>query len=112
MLTLPRFGFEASFSLPATLSEMGAPALFDAGQADLSGIAEGQGLFVTDARHKAFVKVDEQGTEAAAATAVGVAISAVQMAEMTVDRPFIFAILDQETGSILFLGRVTNPASS
>jgi serpin B len=71
-------------------------------------------LFISDVIHKAFVSVDESGTEAAAATAVIMAATSAPMPEeiinVTVDRPFIFLIRDIQTGAILFLGHVTNPA--
>jgi serpin B len=71
-------------------------------------------LYISDVIHKAFISVDETGTEAAAATAVIVGVSAVPMPEepviMTIDRPFIFLIRDIQTGTILFLGRVMDPA--
>jgi serpin B len=70
-------------------------------------------LCISAVLHKAFVSVDEAGTEAAAATAVIVGETAVpgQSAEVTVNRPFIFLIRDIETGSILFVGRVLNPGA-
>jgi serpin B len=70
-------------------------------------------LFISDVFHKAFVKVDENGTEAAAATAVVVGLTAfnpVEPIEVKVDRPFLFLIRDIKTGSILFLGRVVDPS--
>ena len=69
-------------------------------------------LFISDVVHKAFVSVDESGTEAAAATAVVMKLTSVmpeQPVEVTVDRPFIFVIRDIQTGAILFVGRVVNP---
>jgi len=81
------------------------------GAADLSGINGTGGLMVTDVLHKAFVGVDEAGTEAAAATAVVVGETSSPMpATLALDRPFMFLIRDIETGTILFLGRVLNPA--
>jgi serpin B len=69
-------------------------------------------LFIDDVLHKAFVSVDEAGTEAAAATAVIVARAAPEPPkEVTVDRPFVFMIRDIETGAILFLGHVVNPSA-
>ena len=70
-------------------------------------------LFIADVVHKAFVSVDEAGTEAAAATAVVMELTAVpgEPVEVTIDRPFIFLIRDIETGAILFVGRVLNPSA-
>ena len=83
------------------------------GEADFSGMTGNLGLAISDVLHKAFVSVDEAGTEAAAATAVIVGETAApgQQVEVTVDRPFIFLIRDIETGAILFLGRVLNPGA-
>jgi len=69
-------------------------------------------LYITDVVHKAFVEVDEAGTEAAAATAVvvGATSAPTEPVEFTIDRPFVFLIRDIQTGSVLFLGRVLNPA--
>ena len=87
--------------------------LFEPGEADLSGIAMQEGLYVSAVLHKAFVAVDERGTEAAAATAVLVAPTAApiqgEAAEFRADHPFLYLIRDNRTGSVLFLGRVVNP---
>jgi serpin B len=91
---------------------MGMPLAFS-GEADFSGMAENSGqLFISDVIHEAFVAVDEQGTEAAAATAVmmvGAAPGESGPVNFTIDRPFIFLIRDIKTGTILFIGRVLNP---
>jgi serpin B len=109
-LAMPRFKFESAFDLGETLAAMGMPDAF--GSADFSGMTGSRDLFISFVVHKAFVSVDEKGTEAAAATGVGVAASAPsQNAEFTVDRPFVFLIRDRETGAILFIGRVVNPAA-
>ena len=108
-LTMPLFELESEFSLDKTLAEMGMPDAFGA-EADFSGMTGTRGLWVSKVVHKAFVSVDEEGTEAAAATAA----TAVMVLEsepllVTVDRPFIFLIRDRATGAVLFLGRVMNP---
>jgi serpin B len=110
-LSLPKFKFDAQFSLGDTLKAMGMPLAFS-DQADFSGMSEAKDLYISDVVHKAFVSVDESGTEAAAATAVIMKALAMPLEpiKMTLDHPFIFAIRDNPTGSILFLGRVTNPA--
>ena len=109
-LSLPRFKTESEFSLAETLAAMGMPAAFSS-QADFSGMDGTRNLFISDVVHKAFVSVDESGTEAAAATAVVMRASAMpeQPVEVTVDRPFIFVIRDIQTGTVLFVGRVMNP---
>jgi len=111
-LTLPKFSFESEFSLKQNLSKMGMPEAFDAGRADFSGMDGKKELFIGDIFHKAFVAVDEKGTEAAAATAVimEAMMAPVDNIELRVDRPFIFLIRDQSTGTILFLGRVLDPS--
>lgn len=109
-LSLPRFTAEFGVSLRATLMAMGMTAAFTA-DADLSGIASVEQLSISDVIHKAFVSVDEKGTEAAAATAVLVAgNSSTDPLDLEVNRPFIFFIRDVQTGAILFMGRVNNPA--
>jgi len=112
-LTMPRFTFESSFSLKGALSDLGMGAAFDPSSADFSGMDGRRDLFIQDALHKAFVAVDEAGTEAAAATAVIVGLTSVPQppVEMKVDRPFIFLIRDIPTGSIIFVGRVLNPVT-
>jgi serpin B len=109
-LTMPKFEFDSEFSLKDTLAGMGMPVAFSAA-ADFSGMTGTPDLCISAVLHKAFVSVDEAGTEAAAATAVIVGESAMpgQPVEVTVDRPFIFLIRDIETGAILFVGRVMNP---
>lgn len=109
-LTMPKFEFESSFSLKKMLSEMGMGLAFTE-NADFSGMTGNRDLFIHEVVHKAFVSVDEAGTEAAAATAVIVGITAVPVEpiKVTIDRPFIFLIRDIETGTILFVGRVVNP---
>ncbi len=109
-LSLPKFTYESKFSLAETLIEMGMPEAF--GNADFSGMDGTRNLFISDVFHKAFVAVDEEGTEAAAATAVVMELSAIPMVDvtLTIDRPFIYLIRDTNSGSTLFMGRVLNPA--
>jgi serpin B len=109
-LTMPKFEFESGFSLGDTLAAMGMSVAFSGG-ADFSGMDGTGGLFIADVVHKAFVSVDEAGTEAAAATAVVMMKGAAPepAIEVTIDRPFVFLIRDIETGAILFVGHVVNP---
>ncbi|MGB2964164.1 MAG: serpin family protein [Anaerolineales bacterium] len=109
-LTFPKFEFESEISLAQILAEMGMPTAFS-DTADFSGMIGSKELFISDVFHKAFVSVDEEGTEAAAATAMEMATSAMPESpiELTVDRPFLFLIWTQETDTILFIGRVVSP---
>jgi len=111
-LTMPKFEFDSEFSLKDTLAGMGMPIAFSS-DADFSGMTGNPELFISDVVHKAFVAVDEAGTEAAAATAVIMKLTAVPEppVEVTLDHPFIFLIRDIETGAILFVGRVMNPGA-
>lgn len=115
ILTLPRFKMTQQFRLADTLRNMGMVQAFDA-RADFTGMTEKRELFLSAVIHKAFVDVNEEGTEAAAATAV---IATRAMATMRpvppivfrADHPFVFLIRDNRSGAILFMGRVTNPTS-
>jgi serpin B len=109
-LSLPSYKYESEFSLGEVLAAMGMPIAFS-GQADFSGMTGNRELSISEVVHKAFVAVDEAGTEAAAATAVIMRATAmpVMPLEVTVDRPFIFLIRDIKTGSVIFVGRVMNP---
>lgn len=108
-VTLPRFKIESQFSLAEQLSKLGMKDAFtDA--ADFSGMNGKGGLFISAVVHKAFVDVNEAGTEAAAATGVVVGTtSAPEPAEIHFDRPFLFVIRDRATKTILFFGRVEDP---
>ena len=111
-LYLPRFEYAAEMTLADTLAGMGMPLAFSDSEADFSGMAEiPPRLYIAHVLHKAYVAVDELGTEAAAATAVVMEEESMPE-EMRVDRPFLFLIRDTEQGTILFLGRVVNPAAS
>jgi len=111
-LTMPKFEFESDFGLKEILATMGMPVAFSE-DADFSGMTGNRDLFIADVIHKAFVSVDEAGTEAAAATAVVMGLTAVPEVpvEVTVERPFIFLIRDIGTGTILFVGRIVNPGA-
>ncbi len=110
-LFLPKFSYESTFSLAETLAAMGMPDAFDRRKADFSGIPDDPDLrlFISHVLHKAFVAVDEMGTEAAAATAVVVEVESLPV-ELRVDRAFLFIIRDVENDTVLFVGRVLNPA--
>ena len=118
-LHMPKFGVETRAKLGDTLAGLGMPTAFDAGSADFTGIhvpdaSEGP-IYIANVIHQANIDVDETGTEAAAATAIGMdtgGCTGPQPAkEVTfrLDHPFLFALRDLETGSILFMGRVVDP---
>jgi len=107
---LPRFTFETKYFMMEDLAEMGMPTAFtDA--ADFSGMTGNRELFIDKVIHQAFIEVNEEGTEAAAATGVSMRLSAAMPGEVfRADHPFIFLIRDVDTGVILFMGRVTDPS--
>ena len=111
----PKFTMETKYSLPATLSAMGMPTAFSP-SADLSGMDGTRNLYIGDVIHQAFVDVNEEGTEAAAATAVVIQRAMAPVGPpvpvFRADHPFIFLIEDEESGLILFMGRVEHPETS
>jgi serpin B len=115
LVSLPKFKIENGFSLRDAVISLGAPAAFDSSSADFSGISGKRDLFISEAVHKAFVEVDENGTEAAAATAVAMSRTSAMLEDRSVefraDHPFIFVIQDEMSGAILFMGRVSRPLS-
>lgn len=110
-LDLPRFSYGDSVDLTEKLSALGMTDAFDPDIADFSGMTGRRDLFISRVLHQAFVAVDEEGTEAAAATAVIMAPTSIMLPDitLTVDHPFIFVIRDLGTNQILFLGRVLDP---
>jgi len=114
-VTMPKFKSEASYKMNELLIEMGMPTAFT-GAANFNGICAGESsanLCISAVVHKAFVEVNEEGTEAAAATAVAAILSSVQVEpfipHFRADKPFIYMIRDNASGTILFLGRMNNP---
>jgi serpin B len=107
---LPKFKLETQYNLTDTLSKMGMVNAFTQ-KADFSGLDGTADNVVSIAVHKAFVEVNEEGTEAAAATAAAVcrSTSFSPIPDFRADRPFVFLIRDRETGAILFLGRFAKP---
>lgn len=113
-MKLPRFKFTTSLDLSSTLPSMGMPNAFSAKLAQFGGMTAEEPLFIGAVLHKAFVGVDEEGTEAAAATVVlmraGSAPPRDPPVAFTADHPFLFVIRHRKTGAILFMGRVMDPA--
>lgn len=110
-LYLPQFRLEASYDLISACQALGMKDAFDPRQADFSGMGWTKGsLWISQIKHKAFMEVNEQGTEAAAATAVEVQTRSFRRYPVfRADHPFLFLIRDQQTGSILFMGRMVDP---
>jgi serpin B len=115
---LPKFEFDFGAGLVKPLQSLGMTDAFDMERADFTGMIEGsprEPLYISDVLHKAFISLDEEGTEAAAATAViiterGGPPPVTEPVEVRIDRPFLFAIRDTRTGTVLFLGRVMDPS--
>ena len=112
IVKMPKFVMETSYNLPAYLKGLGMTDAFSSSLADLSGIASTQGgnLYVSDAYHNAYVGVNETGTEAAAVTVIMDSVVS-EAARFTANSPFIFIIQDDESGAILFMGRLSDPTA-
>ena len=118
-LKLPRFEVRCTYQLGEALQGLGIDVGFDPIRSDFSGVTDHpEGLSISEVMHDAWVKVGEEGTEAAAATAVAMAAGAWSEEEppkpipFHVDRPFVFLIRDDETGAVLFMGRIMDPTSA
>ncbi|MGD0682754.1 MAG: serpin family protein [Terracidiphilus sp.] len=112
-VVLPRFKMEAGYGMGPMLSEMGMPDAFSEKLADFSGMTGRPNLYIGKAIHKARIEVNEEGSEAAAATSIGMLEMAMERKEKAVfhaDRPFLFIIVHNKTGAILFMGRLSNPS--
>jgi serpin B len=109
MVQIPKFRLEWKGSLRPSLTDMGMGIAFDDGRADFSGIARGGGLAITSVDQKTYVNVDEEGTEAAAVTAVGVIVTSTPVPLLRADRPFLFAIRERFSGTLLFIGKMAVP---
>ena len=113
-IAMPRFEARFKDSITGALIEAGMTRAFDRSGADLSGIAAGVPLAISDVAHATFLRVDEKGTEAAAVTGVTVIITSARrppenLKKMTVDRPFLATLRDRASGAVLFFGRVADP---
>ncbi len=114
-LAMPRFSTEARAELTPVLQGLGMDVPFSPGEADFSGMTTEERLHIGFVIHQANIDVDEKGTEAAAATVVGMDSSGggpAEVCDIAADQPFLFAIRDVETGAILFLGRIVDPSPS
>jgi serpin B len=111
----PKFTLETEYSLSPVLAAMGMPTAFS-GDADFAGMDGTDRLFISEVFHKAFVDVNEEGTEAAAATGVVMNIKSAPGGDTTpvfrADHPFVFLIVEEDSGTVLFAGRVANPESA
>jgi serpin B len=113
-LWLPRFKFETRFELSEDLKAMGMPDAFDPELADFTGMSYRDDMHIAFVIHKAVIEVNERGTEAAAATGVGMRVTSAPAdppPQVRIDRPFLFVIRDRASGAILFMGRVSDPRS-
>jgi serine protease inhibitor len=109
-LYLPKFKFEYEKKLNDMLKSMGMSVAFSLTDADFTNIDKRGQLFISEVKHKTFVQVDEEGTEAAAVTSVGVGVTSIgQNPIMRVDRPFMFVIRENNSGTILFIGKIVEP---
>ena len=110
-LSMPKFKFDAAFALNDALEGMGMTDAFDPMKANFSGMDGTTSLYISSALHKAFVDVNEEGTEAAAATAVAIGLTSAPGQSYTImlDHPFLFLIRDNATGTLLFVGRMADP---
>ena len=120
LVKMPIFGIENEIELEELLSTMGMEIAFDMAEADfkgmLSGSPENPDVYISSIKHKAIIKVNEEGTEAAAITVIEVAgcvavIEFKKITEMIIDRPFLYFIRDNKSGLILFIGTIVNPSS-
>jgi len=116
MVYFPKFTMETKYSLHSILSAMGMPTAFTS-SSDFSRMDGKRDLFIDDVIHQAYVEVNEEGTEAAAATGGCFQLSSMPVKEPPVpvfraDHPFIFLIQDDETGNILFMGRIEDPVNT
>lgn len=113
-LRLPRFTLSCSYSLNESLKSMGMSVAFG-GEANFLEMIRGQDLYISDVRHKTFVEVKEEGTEAAAVTSVEMRVKSAAVnpepIKMIVDRPFFCAVVDDKTGAILFMGSILDPGA-
>jgi serpin B len=111
---VPKFELEWGGALNPLLSTLGMTRAFDSEQADFSGLYGHSGIYIQSVHHKAFVALDEAGTEAAAATGIVMGVRGARpsppIPQFRADRPFLFAIQHDPTGTLLFVGRLMDPS--
>lgn len=111
-LALPKFTLDYDISLKSVLSTLGMDIAFDPSRADFTRILQGGGLYIGAVKHKTFLEINEEGTEAAAVTSVEFERTSVPVnIQMQIDRPFLFAIQDSHSGTILFIGKIVDPGA-
>lgn len=110
-LSMPKFKFEASFDLGETLKGLGMSDAFDSQRADFSGISGKKDLYIANVLHKAFIEVNEEGTEATASTMIGMNTTSMpgEPVSLIIDHPFLFVIYQEGSNAILFMGQVVAP---
>ncbi len=110
-LSMPKFKLESAFGLSDAMKALGMVDAFEPGSADFSGMEATRSLYISDLLHKAYVDVNEEGTEAAAATAVVVGQTSMPAESYVIDfdHPFLFFIRNIQTNTILFMGRLADP---
>ena len=110
-IAIPKFKIESEHDLNPALKELGMKHMFSGQEADFSGITEEKDLYVSNVLQKAFIEVNEEGAEAAAATAAILKTRTIAVPKKFIsDRPFLFIIKDKLTGVVLFSGKITNPS--
>ena len=111
VVALPKFTTEFEITLNDVLRSLGMEDAFVPNVANFSKMRAANDLFISSVRHKTFVDVNEEGTEAAAATSVGIGIVCVCPNEFIIDRPFLYVIREQYSGSVIFIGKMLDPRS-
>ena len=114
LIQLPRFKMEYEISLKDALQNLGMEIAFNPEKADFRNLSQTKAV-ISDVKHKTFIEVNEEGTEAAAVTSVEMRVTSAMPSEeppfrMVVDRPFFFTISDRQTGTIIFMGAIKNPS--
>jgi serpin B len=108
-LFLPKFKLEYERKLNDDLINLGMNDAFNPDKADFTKINKNGGIFISEVKHKTFVDVNEEGTEAAAVTSIGIGLTSVNDKQIRIDRPFLFIIYEKNTNTILFIGKIINP---
>ncbi|SMO48175.1 serpin family protein [Gracilimonas mengyeensis] len=109
VVNLPKFEIEYELTMNEVLKSLGMEVAFNPNEADFRGINPNGGLFISQVKHKTFVTVDEEGTEAAAVTSIGMELTSMPPS-FNANRPFIFLIREQQSGTVVFMGKVSHPA--